>query len=204
MVCTNNIAVMRIIPTPAFTIDVASIDEDGLNPARPGDTPNEECVSPIESAVYDGGSTTPDQLLTVDYGENWVFFVVNGANYFDSWMPEFQISYNGGDAPVAEMSWAYLADWTNSIAGGPVWNTVTGSGALGTAATTWTGATPVIANADGSNAGASGGGFEVGDGNVPGTDGECIVVRVRLDWGTDIEHDGSNGTLTFAANGYCI
>ena len=185
--CTNNIAVYRIIPQPAFTIDIASVTEGGLLPAGPGDTPNEECVSPIESAIYAGGTTTPLGTLTVDYGENWAFFVVNGANYIDSWMPEFQISYDE-TAPTAEASWAYLADATSATTAN--WHTLTG--ALGG---TWTSADPVIAGASTASPGI------VGAGVVPDAAGECIVVRVRLDWGTGIEHDQSDGTLTVAVNG---
>lgn len=184
--CTNNIAVYRIIPQPAFTIDIASVDEGGLNPAGPGATPNKECVSPIESATYAGSGTTPDKTLTVDYGENWAFFVVNGANFKDSWMPEFQISYAGGTAPTLEASWAYLNDATSTTA--TDWNALT-SGA------TWTSAKPVIAGASAAAPGT------VGAGVVPNAAGECIVVRVRMDWGTAIEHDQTDGTLTFAANG---
>jgi len=191
--CTNNIGVYRIIPKPAFTIDIASVLENGSNPAGPSDANNSECVSPIESAIYSGSGTTPDGTLTVDYGENWVFFVVNGANYFDSWMPEFQLSYTGGTAPVAEASWAYLGDAVSSASSN--WHTLTGSGALSSTATTWTGPNPVIAGASAAAPGT------VGDGVIPAAGGECIVVRVRLDWGTDIEHDQAPGTLTFAANG---
>lgn len=186
--CTNNMAVYRIIPQPAFTIDVASIKYDGSNPAEPGDTPNQDCVSPIESAVYSGSNTTPDGTLTVDYGENWVFFLVNGANYIDSWMPEFQISYDATAPAAVEASWAYLADATNSASAN--WHTLSGS--LGG---TWTSTDPVIAGASAASPGT------VGAGVVPAAGGECIVVRVRLDWGTNVEHDQANGTLTFAANG---
>lgn len=193
--CTNNIAVYRIIPQPAFTIDIASINEAGSNPQGPGSaTPNSECVSNIESALYTAAdNTTPNKELTVDYGENWMFFVVNGANYIDSWMPQFQLSYAGGTAPVAEASWAYLADATDPAS--TKWNTLTGSGSLAAAATTWTSASPVIAGGSAATPGT------VGAGKVPAAGGECIVVRVRLDWGTTIEHDNADGTLTFAADG---
>jgi hypothetical protein len=184
--CTNNIAAYRIIPQPAFTIDIASVLGTGLSPAGPLDTPNEDCVSPIESAFYSGAGTTPSGTLTVDYGENWAFFVVNGANYIDSWMPEFQISYAGGTAPALSAEWAYLGDANDPTAAN--WNTLT-SGA------TWTSADPVIAGGSAGTPGA------VGAGVVPNAVGECIVVRVRLDWGTAIEHDAGIGTLTFAANG---
>lgn len=207
--CTDNIAVWRIIPEPAFTIDVAVLNDNGDSIAGPTDPITGECVSPIEWAMYDptgnGGTidagTTPGDMLTVDYGENWVFFVVNGANYFDSWMPEIQLTYDPNDAsglaPVAEVSWAYQSDATSTDPN--VWNTLTTTGTFGTTASTWTSSTPVIAGAN--YASVSGGTSNVGDGTVPAANGECIVVRVRLDWGTGIEHDLAISTLTFAANG---
>ena len=132
--------------------------------------PNEDCVSPIESAVYHGAGTTPSGTLTVDYGENWVFFVVNGANYIDSWMPQFQISYDVTAPATAEASWAYLSDATDKTAAN--WHTLSGS--LGG---TWTSAVPVIANATAAAPGS------VGAGKVPAAGGECIVVRVRVGLG---------------------
>ncbi len=190
--CTNNLAVYRIIPEPGFTLDIASIKPDGSNPQKPtalGGTPNEDCVSPIESAVYDGGSTTPDGTLTVDYGENWAFFVVNATNFFDSWLPQLEINYDLAAPAVVEAQWTYLSDATST-------NWYNFSGALGG---TWTTTSPVIAGATYATAGTAG--FNVGDNNLPATTGECIVVRVRLDWGTAVEHDQSDGTLTVAVNG---
>ncbi|WP_346862645.1 hypothetical protein [uncultured Draconibacterium sp.] len=205
--CTDNIAVWRIIPEPAFTIDVAVLNDDGDSIAGPLDPITGECVSPIEFAIYDPslGTTpageTPGDQLTVDYGENWVFFVVNGANYFDSWMPEIQLIYDpndaSGDVPVATVSWAYASDATSTDPA--VWNTLSGTGALATTATTWTSAVPVIAGANAASVTA--GTSAVGNLAVPAAGGECIVVRVQLDWGTDIEHDLATSTLNFAANG---
>ena len=184
--CTNNLVVYRIIPEPAFTIDIAVLNDNGDSIAGPLDPITGECVSPIESATYLGSNTTPDAQLTVDYGENWVYYIVNGANYIDSWMPEFEIDYAGGAVPAAaEASWAYLADANNASA---TWNSLTGTINGGT----WTSAVPVIAGGTANN---------VGDGAVPAASGEAIVVRVRLDWGTLIEHDDAVGILTFAANG---
>ena len=180
--CTDNLVVYRIIPQPAFTIDIAVLNDAGDSIAGPLDPLTGECVSPIESATYSGSNTTPDAQLTVDYGENWVYFVVTGANYIDSWMPEFQISYDGGSNAV-EASWAYASDANNASA---TWNTLTDGG------TTWTSAVPVIAG------GASG---AVGDGNVPAATGESIVVRVRIDYGTGYEHDNATELLHFAVNG---
>ncbi len=197
-VCTDNIAVWRIIPEPAFTIDIAVLDDAGDSIAPAQSTDAGECVSPIEFAIYDptagtiDAGTTPGDLLTVDYGENWVFFVVNGANYFDSWLPEFQFGYSGGDVPATfEASWAYLADATSTDP--LVWNDL--SGTLAAANSTFSSSVPVIAGASYSSPGT------IGAGVTPATGGECIVVRARLDWGTDIEHDQVDGVLHFAANG---
>nr|WP_321484629.1 hypothetical protein [uncultured Draconibacterium sp.] len=177
--CTNNLIVYRIIPEPAFTIDIAVLNDAGDSIAGPLDPITGECVSPIESAVYSGSGTTPDGTLTVDYGENWIYYVVNGANYFDSWLPAFQISYDGGHSAI-EASWAYA-----SVANDPAatWNTIDVSGAFGTV--------PVMA----------GGSGNPGDGNLPAAGGEQIVVRVRIDYGTDYEHDNATELLHFAVDG---
>lgn len=190
--CTNNIAAYRIIPQPKFTLDIASINETDLSTAGPTATANQECVSPIESAVYSGSNTTPDGTLTVDYGENWAFFIVNGANYIDSWMPQFQIDYDLAAPGAVEASWAYLTDAKSTDP--TVWNTLTG-----TLGGTWVSSDPVIAGA--TAASVTAGTSAVGNNVVPASGGECIVVRVRLDWGTDVEHDGNNGTLTVAVDG---
>ncbi len=192
--CTNNLEVYRIIPEPAFTIDIAVLNDAGDSIAGPLDPVTGECVSEIESAVYSGSNTTPDGTLTVDYGENWVFYKVNGANYFDSWMPEFLIDYNGGTAPTVEASWAYLSDADDTDPA--VWHALTGS-LSPTAA--WTTTVPVVPGATHATEGTTG--FSAGEGKLPADGGECIVVRVRLDWGTLIEHDDATGILTFAANG---
>lgn len=185
--CTDNIAVYRIIPKPAFTIDIASFDQLGTSVAGPTAAALSECVSPILSALYtSANNTTPNGTLTVDYGENWVYFLVNGANYIDSWMPQFQIDYTGGAVPTLSASWAYSGDALATTAAN--WNTLT-SGA------NWTSAAPVIAGASAASAGTASAGA------VPAAGGECIVVRVRLDWGTTIEHDQTDGTLTFKADG---
>ena len=201
--CTDNIAVWRIIPTPAFTLDVAAMDADGdsIAPAQSTDVA-QECVSPIEWAIYNSATgtidpdVTPGDSLIVDYGENWVYFVVNAANYIDSWMPTFQFTYAGGDAiPAFEADWAYIGDATSNAAG--VWHDLTGT--LGATASNFTTTQAVIGGASSTTENTAG--FSIGDGNVVDAAGECIVVRARLDWGTQIEHDEANSVLTFAVDG---
>ena len=194
--CTNNIVVYRIIPEPAFTIDIAALNDDGDSIAGPTDPLVGECVSPIESALYDPGlgsvlpSETPGDSLIVDYGENWVYFVVNGANYFDSWWPQFQISYDGGYNAI-EAAWTYGVDATSATA---TWHTLTDNGS-----NLWEGADKtldaVVAGGGGTSTNA------VGDGILPAATGECIVVRVRVDYGTQHEHDNGAESIHFAANG---
>ncbi len=181
--CSNNIAVYRIIPEPAFTIDIAVLDDNGDSIASPTEGTASECVSPIEFATYNSiDNVSPNGTLTVDYGENWVFFIVNGANYKDSWLPSFQISYDQGYNAL-EASWTYLGDANNASA---TWTAI--SDLTGATAET----VPVIAGGSGNSA---------GDGAVPAAGGECIVVRVRIDYGTANEHDQADGTLSFAVTG---
>jgi len=125
--CTNNVEVYRITPSFGFTLDMAAL----LDAGTPGST---ECVSMVESATYDPG--TPGNL-TMNYGENWVYYSVNAANFVHSWMPAFTVvSYTGtGTVPVADIQWAYPADAQANLA----WNAVTvpvlakdASGAVGT------------------------------------------------------------------------
>lgn len=118
--CSDNVEVFRIEPTFAFTLDVAGLLDGGSLGA-------EECLSPVESAEYDGTS------LTMDYGENWVFFSVNAANFVHSWEPDFSAVATNGST-IGTIEWAYPDDAitnTNWHASGvPVLAQVTG-GAVG-------------------------------------------------------------------------
>jgi len=124
--CSDNVEVYRIEPTFAFTLDVAGLlDAGGLGA--------EECISPVESAIYTGGTD-----LTMDYGENWVFFSVNAANFVDSWEPTFSaVAANG--STIGTIEWAYPADAVSGTAAGwhasgaPVQASAGAGGAVGTA-----------------------------------------------------------------------
>ncbi|WP_163325604.1 hypothetical protein [Draconibacterium mangrovi] len=196
--CNDNIVVYRIIPQPAFTLDVAVLSQSGDSVAdRTSTEPYFECVSPIESAIYNPGTgtigpdITPGDSLIVDYGENWVYFMVTAANYVDSWLPNFFIEYNSGgndyEALVAE--WAYAAD----AAAGTGWNTIS-NWADSTQATGYE-STAVIAAASAAAAGT------IGAGAIPTGGHDCIVVRVRLDWGTQYEHDDAVRSIHFEVDG---
>lgn len=188
--CNDNIAVYRIIPQPSFTLDIAVLNDNGDSIAAPGTATAEECVSPVESAVYNTTEdVTPGTVtgLTVDYGENWVYYVVNAANFRDSWSPRFDISYNHGrDSLAAE--WTYIQAATNTAA--TAWHAI--DIAAGTSADL------VIAgggNADGTPINAA------GDGVVSAAGGEYIVVRIRVDHGTDYENANTTNTISFAIDG---
>ncbi|WP_321997659.1 hypothetical protein [Draconibacterium orientale] len=205
--CTDNIEVYRIIPEPAFTLDVATLTQSGDSIAGPDDAAYAECVSPIESAVYNPGTgdidenLTPGDSLIVDYGENWVYFIVNGANYIDSWLPNFYIEYQAEDGTVItsyqslEASWAYSTDAATNTG----WTTIN-NWSDSTQATGYEG-TPVVAfGVDGTGA-RNTSPSTVGAGTVPEAGGECIVVRVRVDWGTQYEHDDAIRTIAFEVDG---
>lgn len=93
--CTDNVEVYRIQPQKAFTLVIAGLLDAGTQGAT-------ECVSPVVSATYSPGSPGS---LAMDYGENWVFFAVNAANWVHSWQPAFSSSATAGTAGTIE--WAY-------------------------------------------------------------------------------------------------
>jgi hypothetical protein len=93
--CSDNIDVYRIEPTYAFTLDIAGLLDGGTEGA-------EECVSPVQTATYDGSTDE----LTVDYGANYVYFTVNAANWQTSWETDFA-AVAGGTSTITSYQWAY-------------------------------------------------------------------------------------------------
>ncbi len=144
--CSDNIEVYRIEPTFGFTLDIAGLMPDGTLPASGNAN---ECVSPVQSATYDGTN------LTMDYGENYIFFAVNAANFVGSWEPSFTIEDNTTSTAVdvSNVEWAYPDQAILSTGG------------------TWNSATTAVDAQDPSGT--------VGDA------GECIIVRVYLDHGAN-------------------
>ena len=160
--CTDNIEVWRIEPTFGFTLDIAGLLDDGTLGA-------EECVSPIVSAIYDGSAN-----LTMDYGDNYVYFTVNAANFVDSWMPTMSASYTG-TGTVSDIEWAYP---DQAILG-----------TAGAASGTWNSATTAV---DASSA----------SGGTVGAGGECIIVRVNVDHGsTENDYLAGSQTVTLSIDG---
>ena len=138
--CTNNIEAWRIEPVYVFTLDVAGIADDGAS----GGAAVTECVVPIQSASYDGTD------LTVDYGTNWVYFVVNAANWQTSWETDLVATLAAAGSTLGAPEWQY-PDLANVATG---WN------ASGTS---------VLASHYASGA----------DGWIDNS-GECIIVRVPV------------------------
>lgn len=119
--CSDNVEVYKIEPTFAFTLDVAALlDAGGLGA--------EECLSPVEEAIFDGTN------LTMNYGENWVFFSVNAANFVGSWKPAFTAAAANGST-TGTIEWAYPADAQANAnwhaTGDPVNASVASGGAVG-------------------------------------------------------------------------
>lgn len=110
--CSDNIEVWRIEPAFAFTLDIAGLMPDGTLPVSGNAN---ECVSPVQDADYDGTART----LTMDYGENYVFFTVTAANFVHSWQPTITATSTG--TTVTSIDWNYPA---NATTGGD-WNAIT-------------------------------------------------------------------------------
>jgi hypothetical protein len=95
------------------------------------------------------------------YGVNYVYFVVNAANWAHSWLPSFQFdATNITASTVLAVDWAYPDESSTGVA---VWNTTTAAGNI------YTADNPVLPH----------------PGNASGTgvdeNGECIIVRVTVD-----------------------
>jgi len=167
-VCTtDNIEVFKIEPVHAFTLDIANLGADGTSQAA--DYPT--CVAPVASAIY---NSTTDRV-DMDYGVNYLYFIVTAANFTGAWRPEFEV---GGAGMVgtrtAAVDWAYPAD-----AASGTWNAMTDDGD-GTYSTTGSvqAATP---------------------GGTVGATGECIVVRVTVD--NNQEETISDAPISLAVDG---
>lgn len=112
--CSDNVEVWRIRPIFNFTLDLISMYDNGtLGTAT---TPANECVSPVESATYNAGAP---ETLTMNYGQNWVFFTVTAANFVDSWMPDLSAVPTYGT--VGKVEWAY----PNEAGSGGTWHPTT-------------------------------------------------------------------------------
>lgn len=112
--CSDEIEVWRIKPSFSFTLDVLSMAYDGTLGTVA--VPASECVSPVESATYN------DPNLTMNYGENWVFFSVNAANFSDSWMPALSATITGAST-IGAVEWAYPTEAVKPVGG--IWNPTT-------------------------------------------------------------------------------
>ena len=159
--CTDNIDVYRIVPTYSFTLDVAGLLDDGTLGA-------EECVSPVQTATYDGST----DVLSVDYGNNYVYFTVNAANWQTSWMPTFS-AVAGGSSTITSYEWAY-----------PDEATTTG---------TWRASDTQVEAAHYATTGESVDGFV-------DSDGACIVIRVDVEHGS-LTESIADEIVTLTING---
>lgn len=160
--CSDNIEVFRIKPTFAFTLDIAGLMPNGTTPASGNAY---ECVTPVQSASYDGTN------LIMDYGDNYVYFTVNAANFVHSWKPTFSIVANNTQSPLAisDITWAYPSEAIKSTGG--TWNAATD---------------PVLAKATS---------------KAVGSTGEIIVVRVHLDHGKNENDASASRNVIIGVDG---
>jgi len=111
--CSDNIEVWRIEPTFTFRLEIAGINPDGT---VAGPNAAAECVTPVLSANYNGTN------LTMDYGDNYVFFIVSAASFVDSWQPTFQVVSSSTPVALTDVTWAYPAQ---AILPAGTWNAIT-------------------------------------------------------------------------------
>ena len=158
--CSDNIQVFRIQPAFAFSLDIAGLMPTGKLPASGNAV---ECVTPVQTATYAKG---PNEL-TMDYGDNYIFYTVTAANFVNSWKPAFSLpaagNTTGTTLALTDVEWAYPTDAVKTTGG--TWNAATA---------------PVLAQAGSKAVGAT---------------GECIVVRVHVVHGKNENTASSQVTL---------
>lgn len=145
--CPDNIKVYKIETSHTFTLDIARILSDGSAAA-----PAAHCISPVFGASYDA----INGIVNMDYGVNYLYYVVNAANWANTWLPSFELTAAGTLSTTFAVDWAYPAQ---SHGAGAVWNSTTPAGDI------YTSDDPVSPST----------------GTTVGTSGECIIVRVTVD-----------------------
>lgn len=165
--CTvDNLEAFIIEPQFAFTLDIANVAADGTALAADAS----DCVSNIVSAEWDGTD------INMDYGENYLYFHVVAANFYNSWMPSFQLSgVNISGSAVQAVDWAYPAE---AVSG--TWHGTSSSDDLN-----YTSTEAVAVQASGATS--------------VGEEGECIIVRVHIDHNQD--ETITQQDVTLAVNG---
>lgn len=115
--CTDNIKVYKIEAVHRFTLDIATLTATGTQ-----NLTNADCLSPVQGANYDAGTGT----VIMDYGVNYVYFVVNAANWAHSWKPRFQLDItNTTTSTSLAVDWAYP---NQSHGAGAIWHSTTATG----------------------------------------------------------------------------
>lgn len=166
--CADNIEVFRIRPAFAFILDVASLMPDGTFRDGNRTLSADRCVSEVWSAAYDNDNN----LLQIDYGANYLYFLVSAANFGHSWKPTMSATHNA--STISEIAWAYAAEATTG-------------GAIGETGSPWH-ADDAVVNAP-------------HNGTV-GEDGQCIVVRVLVEHKIVENADPSTVTLSVEGHMY--
>lgn len=102
--CADNIEVFRIRPAFAFILDVASLMPDGTFRDGNRTLSADRCVSEVWSAAYDNDNN----LLQIDYGANYLYFLVSAANFGHSWQPTMSAEHNvTTPSTISEIVWAF-------------------------------------------------------------------------------------------------
>ncbi len=84
--CADNIQVFEINPVFNFQIDIANIDPV-TDATLAWDAPTNQCVDPVQSAVYN----TTSKELDMDYGKDTLYFEVAAANFVNDFTPQFRL-----------------------------------------------------------------------------------------------------------------
>jgi len=108
--CTDNVEVYRIEPVFNFILEIATLGDGGVVSPVAGSS-DIDCAFPVQEAIYDGTN------LLMDYGDNYIFYVVTAANWVHSWDPIATAPTSAGGSTIGIVEWAYAdeADGAGSV-----------------------------------------------------------------------------------------
>jgi hypothetical protein len=113
--CSNNLKVYRIRPLHAFTLDLANVDNTGA-PASVAIDGFEQCVSEIESAVFDP-TYLDDGGIVYNYGRDSLYYVVAAANFSTGYQLQYIFAGLQGATPDGSLPQTASIAWSYTMAG---------------------------------------------------------------------------------------
>lgn len=110
--CANNIKVMRIVPTNAFTVDIKNMLHGAVPTLLAYDTPESQCYANVVSSNYNLATS----VIDINYGVNILYYEVVAANFTGTYKPTFKLNGLQG-TQTADIEWGTTIGTYGNAAG---------------------------------------------------------------------------------------